>query len=323
MTLVLEHVDKRFGVNVAAQDVSFTVPEASVFGLLGPNGAGKTTTIRMIVDILRPDAGRILWRGTPVHAIARREVGYMPEERGLYADMPVGEHVRFFARVRGLAPREADAHADAWLERMALTDMRDAKVQELSKGNQQKVQLASAAVHDPALLILDEPFSGLDPINDRLLRDLLAELRAAGTTLVLSTHDLERVEDLCDHVALIARGQVAFAGQIGELRARHSALTRVRVEVEGDADGLVAALPHADVLQRENGVVRLEVALDRDRDELLQTVMRFGTPRELTVVAPSMRTIFLAEVGQDARAADEERAAGQEGVAGEAREPAR
>jgi len=123
MTLVLEHVDKRFGANVAAQDVSFTVPEASVFGLLGPNGAGKTTTIRMIVDILRPDAGRILWRGTPVHAIARREVGYMPEERGLYADMPVGEHVRFFARVRGLAPREADAHADAWLERMALTGM--------------------------------------------------------------------------------------------------------------------------------------------------------------------------------------------------------
>jgi ABC-2 type transport system ATP-binding protein len=162
----------------------------------------------------------------------------------------------------------------------------------------QSAEGSARAVHDPALLILDEPFSGLDPINDELLRELLAELRAAGTTLVLSTHDLERVEDLCDHVALIARGQVAFAGPIGELRARHAALTRVRVEVEGDADGLVAALPHADVLQRKNGVLRLEFALAGDRDGLLQTVMRFGTPRELTVVAPSMRTIFLAEVGQ-------------------------
>jgi len=309
MTLVLEHVDKRFGANVAAQDVSFTVPEASVFGLLGPNGAGKTTTIRMIVDILRPDAGQILWHGIPAHEIPRRAVGYMPEERGLYAEMPVGEHVRFFARVRGLPPGEADANADRWLERMALADMRDAKVEELSKGNQQKVQLASAAVHEPSLLILDEPFSGLDPINDELLRELLGELRAAGTTLVLSTHDLERVEDLCDHVALIARGRVAFAGPIGELRARHAELTRVRIEVEGDSDGLVAALPRADVLGRENGVVRLEVELDGDRDRLLETVMRFGTPRELTVVEPSMRTIFLAEVGQDARAAagDEQR----------------
>ena len=306
MTLVLEHVDKRFGANVAAQDVSFTVPEASVFGLLGPNGAGKTTTIRMIVDILRPDAGRILWHGTLAHEIERREVGYMPEERGLYAEMSVGEHVRFFARVRGLPRAEADANAAQWLERMALTDQCDAKVQELSKGNQQKVQLASAAVHNPSLLILDEPFSGLDPINDKLLRELLAELRAVGTTLVLSTHDLERVEDLCDHVALIARGRVAFAGPIGELRARHAELTRVRVEVEGDADGLVAALPRADILAREDGTVRLEVALDGDRDRLLQTVMRFGTPRELTVVEPSMRTIFLAEVGQDARAAGDE-----------------
>jgi ABC-2 type transport system ATP-binding protein len=313
MTLVLDHVDKRFGKNVAAQAVSFTVPQASVFGLLGPNGAGKTTTIRMIVDILRPDAGQILWQGTAAHKIPRRDVGYMPEERGLYKEMTVGEHVRFFARVRGLSGAEADANTERWLERMALAEHRDAKVQELSKGNQQKVQLASAAVHEPALLILDEPFSGLDPINDELLRELLAELRAAGTTLVLSTHDLERVEDLCDHVALIARGEVAFAGPIGELRARHAALTRVRVEVEGDADGLVAALPRADVLARENDIVRLEVALDGDRDRLLQTVMRFGTPRELTVVAPSMRTIFLAEVGPDgARAAsdgDEEDAA--------------
>jgi ABC-2 type transport system ATP-binding protein len=311
MTLVLDAVDKRFGTNVAARGVSFTVPQASVFGLLGPNGAGKTTTIRMIVDILRPDAGQILWNGTPAHKIARRDVGYMPEERGLYKEMTVGEHVRFFARVRGLAAAEADANAARWLDRMALTDHRDAKVEELSKGNQQKVQLASAAVHDPALLILDEPFSGLDPINDELLRELLAERRAAGTTLVLSTHDLERVEDLCDHVALIAGGEVAFAGPIGELRVRHAALTRVRVEVEGDADGLVAALPWADVLARENSSVRLEVALEGDRDRLLQTVMRFGTPRELTVVEPSMRTIFLAEVGHDAARADDD---GDEGA---------
>jgi ABC-2 type transport system ATP-binding protein len=306
MTLVLDQVDKRFGANVAARAVSFTVPHASVFGLLGPNGAGKTTTIRMIVDILRPDAGQILWNGTPTQEIPRRDVGYMPEERGLYKEMTVGEHVRFFARVRGLPAGEADANTERWLERMALRDRRDAKIEELSKGNQQKVQLASAAVHEPALLILDEPFSGLDPINDELLRKLLADLRAAGTTLVLSTHDLERVEDLCDHVALIARGEVAFAGPIGELRARHAALTRVRLEVAGDADGLVAALPRADVLARENGIVRLEVALDGDRDRLLQTVMRFGTPRELTLVEPSMRTIFLAEVGYDgARASDD------------------
>lgn len=219
------HVVKRFAGHVAVRDLSLVVPTGTVYGLLGPNGAGKTTTIRMLLNIMVPDAGTIRVFGQPstdTHVTDR--IGYLPEERGLYKKMTVRRMLRFLAELKGVARREADRRIDGWLERFALrTAERDwgrARVDELSRGMQQKVQFIGTVIHEPDLVVLDEPFSGLDPVNAQVLKDTVGELRARGTTVILSTHIIDNAERMCDAVCIISRGDKILDGAVADVRTR-------------------------------------------------------------------------------------------------------
>src|SRR5436190_6269075 len=205
-TLILDHVNKSFGDFRAVTDLSLQVRSGRVFGLIGPNGAGKTTTIRMIVNITVPDSGRIELFGQPMQTSLQDRIGYLPEERGLYRKMKVGEQLRFFAELKDVRGKEADARINSWLAKLQLSEWKNKRAKDLSKGMQQKVQFITAVIHDPDLLILDEPFSGLDPVNAQLLIRILGELHDQGTTIIFSTHILHQAEQLCDRIFLINHG---------------------------------------------------------------------------------------------------------------------
>jgi len=301
LSLALSAVSKRFATGQAVTDLSFEVPRGAVFGLLGPNGAGKTTTIRMILDIIRPDSGELCWDGDRVAGLPRLTFGYLPEERGLYADMPVTEQITFFGEVSGLSRRDAQARTARWLERMDVAEHADKPVASLSKGNQQKVQFLVALVHEPQLLILDEPFSGLDPANHALLLEVLPELQAAGTTIVLSTHDLEQVESLCDALALIDRSRLVFSGPVAELRARHRDRGHVRLLFRGDDGALRRELGELQTEDASGGWIALSSGNGAGADELARCALRHGELRELRTVEPTLREIFLLETGAAAR----------------------
>ncbi len=236
----VESVTKRFGDFTAVDSVSFTVPRGEIFGLLGPNGAGKTTTIRMIMNITIPDSGRVLILGRPSTDGASRKVGYLPEERGLYRKMKVLEHLVFLGEIRGIEQKEAKRRAAEWLERVKLEKWADKKVEELSKGMQQKIQFIGCAIHDPDVLILDEPFSGLDPVNALALKDLFLEFRERGKTIVFCTHVMEQAEKLCDEIVLINRAKVVLEGRLGEIKRRYSG-NRLILRGEGSAAALRGA----------------------------------------------------------------------------------
>src|SRR3989442_5839145 len=236
-TLVLEHVTKRFGGFTAVSDLSLQVRPGRVFGLIGPNGAGKTTTIRMIVNITVPDSGRIELFGQQMNTVLQDRIGYLPEERGLYKKMKVGEQLRFFAELKDLRGQEADKRVDDWLQKLELSDWKDKRTKELSKGMQQKVQFITAVIHEPDLVILDEPFSGLDPVNVDVMRDTILELRSANKTIILSTHQMEIAEKLCDDVCMINRSRKVLDGRMREIR-RSFAQNAVAVRCEA-ADGVL------------------------------------------------------------------------------------
>lgn len=296
MTLRVREVTKRYGSVTAVDGIGFEVPEGSIFGLLGANGAGKTTTVRMILDIIRPDSGEISWRARPASGLARTAFGYLPEERGLYPDMKVGDQLRFFGRVRGLSARQAGERANSWLERFSIPEYRERPLQELSKGNQQKIQFLASVLHDPELVILDEPFSGLDPVSHEQLRDVILELKYRGKTLLLSTHNMEQVEELCDGVALIHRARLAFAGPIAELRDRHSEMRTLRLAYDGETDPLLARFPGLSVVERAGE--RLELSPNgAEPEEILETAITHGRVRHFEEVEPALRRIFIEEVG--------------------------
>jgi len=216
--LEVRGVRKAYDGHVAVDDVSFAVPPGSVFGLLGQNGAGKTTTIRMILDILAPDRGEVLLFGRARRPEDKRRIGYLPEERGLYRRMTVTDHLLFLAELHGVPAGQARPKIERWLERTELAAWSKSKVEALSKGMQQKIQLVGTVLHEPEVLILDEPFSGLDPINQGLFKDLIAELRRAGRTILFSTHILEQAEKLCDSICLISKGRVVLAGELARIK---------------------------------------------------------------------------------------------------------
>ncbi|HEX2686032.1 MAG TPA: ATP-binding cassette domain-containing protein, partial [Kofleriaceae bacterium] len=217
--LVVAGLVKKFGNHVAVDDISFEVPRGVVYGILGPNGAGKSTTLRMINDIFAPDAGEItVLGGLKPGSDAAQKIGYLPEERGLYPKMKVAEMIEFIGELRGLSRAEARRRAGAWLDRLGLAQWGKNKVQDLSKGMQQKVQFATALIHEPELVILDEPWSGLDPINAEVLREVVGEIRASGRTVMFSTHLMEQAERLCDHVCIIARGKKVLDGGLAEIK---------------------------------------------------------------------------------------------------------
>ncbi len=304
--LVLHGITKVFRNVVAVDNLSLHVPRGSLFGLIGVNGAGKTTTLRMILNILRPDRGVITWDGRPVAEVPRPTFGYLPEERGLYPKMKVGEQLVFMAGLHDLSTTEATRRAREWLERLGLPDAWHRKVEELSKGNQQKVQVLAAILHDPQLMLLDEPFSGLDPINTELLRDTLLRRRSEGRTVIFSSHRLEQVEELCDSVAIIHRGRLLASGLIAELkRASSRRLVELAfAPINGqlpDLDAFLAALrPYqVRVQERRADSLRLELADRQDADRLLHLALQngFAPIRRFEVVEPTLQEIFIEAVG--------------------------
>src|SRR5512143_1288170 len=239
--LVLEAVSKSFDGHRAVRSLSLQVPRGSVFGLLGPNGAGKTTTLRMVMNVFAPDSGRIEILGRPADHAARDRIGYMPEERGLYPRMVLEEQLVFMAAIKGVERKEAQRRLGPWLERLSLADWRKKKVNELSKGMQQTAQFVATVLHDPELLIMDEPMSGLDPVGTDVMRETMLDLRRRGATIVLSSHQMEAVERLCDRVALINRGEKVLDGSVAEVKSRHGKNT---VVLAFDGDGsFLASLP--------------------------------------------------------------------------------
>jgi ABC-2 type transport system ATP-binding protein len=291
----IRDVRKTFGDHKAVDGLSFDVPEGAVYGLLGPNGAGKSTTIRMVMDIIRPDSGEIALLGRRPDSGVKAEVGYLPEERGLYRKMKVLEVLEFQGSIKGATPRDARRDGAAWLERLGLSDWKDKKVEELSKGMQQKVQFAAAMLGRPRLLILDEPFSGMDPVNQNLFKDLLLELNRSGVTIVFSTHQMDTAERICQSIVLIHRGRVVLEGPLGEVKGRFGT-NAVRFEVDGDASFL-RAMP--GVVQSDDYGRALELRLTpgTDPQALLHAAIERVRVLRFEIVAPTLHAIFLEQVG--------------------------
>ena len=306
---------KRFGNHVAVDDISFEVRRGEVFGILGPNGAGKSTTLRMINDIIAPDAGtiEILGAHKPGSAAAAR-IGYLPEERGLYPKMRVIEMIAFMGELRGLSAAEAKRRAGMWLDRLGLAQWTKNKVQDLSKGMQQKVQFATALIHDPELVILDEPWSGLDPINAEVLRDVVDEIRTAGRTVMFSTHQMEQAEKVCDSVCIIARGKKVLDGKLLDLKRASAAESLVALGFADDTAKQRAEGPLADrslVAEarppRHGDVADCEVQLADgvDPQRLLAGLIAADVGvRRFEVVVPTLHQIFVAKVGAAAAVAE-------------------
>jgi ABC-2 type transport system ATP-binding protein len=304
--LEIRGVSKRYAEHVAVRELSLTVPRGAVHGLLGPNGAGKTTTIRMILDIIAPDSGSISILGRPNTAPGVRDrLGYLPEERGLYKKMAVRDVLRFLAELKGIDKRTADARIDEWLERMALRtaqkDWGKAKVDELSRGMQQKVQFIGTLLHDPDLVILDEPFSGLDPINAQALKDTVVDLRRRGKTVIFSTHVMDSAERLCDSVCIIARGEKVLDGTLAAVRAENAGRT-VALGLDGEPDAAVTAVLRDRALvgrmDENNRFYEIEMAPGADEQSLLHRLVGAGARvRRFERVQPSLHQIFLHRVG--------------------------
>jgi ABC-2 type transport system ATP-binding protein len=291
---VLELIGLRrsFDDVVALDDVSFAVPEGAIVGFVGPNGAGKTTAMRIALGVLEPDAGEVRWRGEPVDALARRRFGYMPEERGLYPKMRVREQLVYLARLHGLPPDHAARRADEIVATMGVEERAGDRVESLSLGNQQRVQLAAALVHEPDALVLDEPFSGLDPVGVDVLAGVLRrQAQNHGVPVVFSSHQLDLVERLCDAVVLIDRGRIVASGTIDELRASR-ARRLLRVEVVGAADGWYDALPGVTLEAEADGGVVLRLDDDVDEQRVLDLARASGDVLHFTRVRPSLAELF-------------------------------
>ena len=302
----IRNVVKRYAEHVAVRGLSLTVPRGSVYGLLGPNGAGKTTTIRMVLDIIAPDEGAITVLGVPAgdRRIGAR-LGYLPEERGLYPRMRVRRLLRFLAELKGVDGRDADRRANEWLERLGLRtadrDWGSARVEELSRGMQQKVQFIGALLHDPDLVILDEPFSGLDPVNAQALKDTVLDLRRRGKTVIFSTHLMDSAERMCDAVCIIARGERALEGDLATVKSQHGG-NHVALALEGGIrDGVAAVLGDRALIARvdeSNRFFEIEMAPGADPAQLLARLVAAGARiQRFERVQPSLHQIFLRQVG--------------------------
>ena len=290
----LSGVTKAFSGHLAVQDLSLLVPRGAAFGLLGPNGAGKTTTLRMIMNVLGPDSGAIEILGAPATQETRDRIGYMPEERGLYPRMVLEEQLIFFAELKGVARKEAARRLQPWLERLGLADWRHRKLNELSKGMQQKAQFIATVLHEPDILILDEPLSGLDPVGVNVMRDVFVDLRRQGKTVVLSSHQMETVERLCDAIALINRGRKVLDGPVSEVKGRHGKNTLV-LSYEGDGSFL-AGLPGVLKVNDFGRYVEIKMAEGTDPQAILKEAAARIRVSRFEVVEPSLHDIFVEQV---------------------------
>jgi ABC-2 type transport system ATP-binding protein len=296
--LVVDHVQRSFGSVKAVRDVSFRCERGEIVGLLGPNGAGKTTTMRMILGIYPPDSGSVTWDGRTIDIKVRKRFGYLPEERGLYAKMPVRDQIAYFGRLHGLQEFDARARTAIWLQRLDIEQYAKRPCGELSKGNQQKVQLACAVLHGPELLVLDEPFSGLDPVNADIMLDCIRSLAASGTAFVLSSHQMWQIEDACNRFTIVGAGAVRAAGTLAELRGAFPTRT---LRVLPDVPEIRAAFAQhgygAPLLDR-GGALRYELPATTDFGALLRAVVTAGPVESFDREEPSLNAIYVRALGE-------------------------
>lgn len=303
----LSHVVKRFRGHTAVDDFSLEIPEGALFGFIGPNGSGKTTTLRMILRIIEPDSGQIQVFGQPHGVSANDRIGYLPEERGLYRKMTVLRQLAYFGTLKGLRPREARKAAGDWLERLGLSDWRDKKLEALSKGMSQKIQFIATVLARPRLLILDEPFSGLDPVNLEVLRGALLEMQAAGTTILFSTHDMHTAEQLCDHICMIYQGKKVLDGSLQDIQSTYGQDT-VRLRFRDRTDLQADPLPGTHALR--NLGQYWEMRFNGDPQGVLEAAIQRDRVDHFEIAHPSLQDIFV-------RIARPGEAAGQNPVEGE------
>jgi ABC-2 type transport system ATP-binding protein len=296
-TVELNSVRKSYGGYVAVDDLSFAISSGEIFGLLGPNGAGKTSTIRMMIGITGPDSGTVRLFGGPLSRATLHRVGYLPEERGLYRKMTVRANLVFLARLAGLSRALANDRIEAWSERLDTGEWLDLRVEELSKGMQQKIQFIAALLHDPELVVMDEPFAGLDPINSIQLRDVLLELRAAGKTILFSTHRMDQMEKLCDSICLLDRGKSVLQGGLNEIKSGYGRRF-VQIDYDGDARFL-ATNPLIDSFNDYGNHAELRLKPGADSQELLRSAMKVLRVRRFQVMEPSLEQIFIDKVARD------------------------
>jgi ABC-2 type transport system ATP-binding protein len=297
--LETQHVVKKYADHVALNGVSITVPEKSIFGLLGPNGAGKTSLIRIITQITAPDEGEVFFKGEKLSPEHIGQIGYLPEERGLYKKMKVGEQLIYLAELKGMKKNEALSKLKEWFIKFEMETWWDKKIEDLSKGMQQKVQFVATVIHEPQLLILDEPFSGFDPVNANLIKDEILDLRKKGTTVIFSTHRMESVEELCDNIALINKSQVVLQGSTREIRKQYKSHT---YQAEGLGQLPVSAFPsYFEILSHETtpeGEFSIKIKLPQSvsSNELLSFLIQEAEIHSYKEAVPSMNDIFIMKV---------------------------
>jgi len=294
-TVQASHVAKSFGDTQAVADVSFDVKRGEIFGLLGPNGAGKTTTIRLMLDIFKPDRGTVSILDGPMTEEKKERIGYMPEERGLYQDVPLERCLLYLASLKGLSPAQARKRLGEYLERFDLAAHKGKKVKELSKGMQQKAQIINTILHRPELVIIDEPFTSLDPINTQLVRDLMEELRNQGTTILMSTHQMHQVEELCDRILLIDEGRNVLYGELDQIRRDYSGHA-VLVRVVGDLPEMAGV----EVVTDHNGALKLTLSASTNPQDILQQLLlNHITVEHFEIAIPTLDEIFIRTVSDE------------------------
>jgi ABC-2 type transport system ATP-binding protein len=295
-TVELTKIRKSYGSFVAVDDLTFAISSGQIFGLLGPNGAGKTSTIRMMIGITAPDSGEVRVFGAPLSRSSLHRVGYLPEERGLYRRMTVRDNLVFLARLSGLSSATALDRIRDWCKRLETAEWLGRRVEELSKGMQQKIQFIAALLHDPELIIMDEPFAGLDPVNSMQLRDVLTSLRGAGKTILFSTHRMDQVEKLCDSICLIDRGKSVLQGSLNEIKSGYG---RRFVQIDYDGDGrCLAANPLIDSLNDYGNHAELRLKPGADSQELLRSAMNGMRVKRFQVMEPSLEQIFIDRISR-------------------------
>ncbi|MEO0339606.1 MAG: ABC transporter ATP-binding protein [Bacteroidota bacterium] len=292
--LSLENVVKTYDKHTAVDQVSFNVPKGSIFGLLGPNGAGKTSLIRIITTITRADEGKVYLDGEALNSKHPTQIGYMPEERGLYKKMKVGNHLMYLAQLKGLSKKEAKARIDHWFDKFEIEDWWDKKVDELSKGMQQKIQFIATVIHQPKLLILDEPFSGLDPINTNLIKDEIYQLKEEGTSIIFSTHRMEQVEEICEHIVLINQGRNILQGKVKDVKNEFKN-NDYKIVYEGELPANLG--DHFEIKKHQANQLTIHLDQEDQSGALLQKLIQSGVRIvSFNEILPSLNEIFIRQV---------------------------